>query len=721
MADLGRRRFLTGSGLLAGLAVGCRPHQDPYTPAKPAVPLPRGVRLGGESFVVSTCGMCDVGCSIRVRVVDGRAVKVEGNPASPAGGVCARGLAGLEMLYHPDRVRGPMRRRGDRGENQWQAISWDEALAELRARLGGLRAAGQPQGLVLLDGQWRGTTHALWGRFMAAFGSPNHIGHGATGRAALVEPLRAMTGKAGLSGYDFERAACVLLVGTGALESSSQAMGLSRALARAARPRLFCVSPRLPRTAALVDEWFPVVPGRAAALLLGLVHVLLREQLADESTIDEARGFQAMRALVMDEHSPSQIERQTGVAAERIETLARELVAVRPSVVVVDEETKDRKAVAAALVLNAVLSSIDVPGGMRLETEEPAGWPAPELDEVARSAASVAAIDGRKPGQRGFDTSRILAVPDAIMSGGPYQVEALLLHYSNPAFSKPEGKRWADALARVPFVVSFSPIADESVRFADLVLPDHTYLERWDVLATGQGVLSLQQPAVAPLGNSMQTGEILVRLARALGGTALTSFPWTSYRDAVLARLDGWSPEGSEALLDELGRNGTCEVDGRRSGEGRASSGIVDLAPALAKPSLPTGAPPAQLPFVLCPFRDRGYAEGGFRQFPWLAELPRARGNPWVGHIEIAPEDAHRLGIEDGDWVAVTSPVARVELSARIHAGIRPGALGLPLGGWGRVVGDADGAPSRLLAGLADPASGQWLAWATRAQVERIG
>jgi ferredoxin-nitrate reductase len=269
-------------------------------------------------------------------------------------------------------------------------------------------------------------------------------------------------------------------------------------------------------------------------------------------------------------------------------------------------------------------------------------------------------------------------------------------------------------------VVSFSPIADESVRFADLVLPDQTYLERWDVLATGQGVLSLQQPAVAPLGNSMPTGEILVRLARALGGTTLTSFPWTSYRAAVLARLDAWSPRGSEALLDELGRKGTCEVAEWRSGEGKGSSIIADLAPALVKPGLPSGASPAQFPFVLCPFRDRGYAEGGFRQFPWLAELPRAPGNPWVGYMEVAPEDARRLGIEDGDWVAVTSPVAQVELRARIHAGIRPGTLGLPLGGWGRAVGDADGMPSRLLAGLADSTTGQWLAWVTRARVERI-
>jgi menaquinone reductase, molybdopterin-binding-like subunit len=725
MTDLGRRRFLAGTGCAAGLFAGCRPRQDPYAPQKPPVPLGKGVRLGAESFVVSTCGMCDAGCSVRVRVVDGRAVRIEGNPESPASGsgLCARGLAGLQMLYHPDRVRGPMRRRGGRGENQWQPVTWDAAVAELADRLGKLRAAGSPQGLVLIDGQSRGNTHALWGRFMAAFGSPNHIGHGATGRAALVEPLGAMTGMAGMPGYDFEHAACVLLVGTGPLEASSQAIRLSRALARDARPRLFCVSPRLPRAAALVDEWFQVRPGQAAALLLGLVHVLLREQLADESLLNQARGFEAMSDLVMTEYSPGEVADATGVAAERIEALARELVAVRPSVVVVDEETKDRRAVAAALILNAALSSIDAPGGLWLEREEPAGWPAPELDPVAQAGAQVVAIDGRGPGQRGFDTSRILAVPDAILSGKPYPAHALLLHYSNPVFSKPDGQRWAETVAKVPFVVSFSPIADESVRFADLVLPDPTYLERWDLLPTGQGVWSLRQPVVAPLGDSLQTGEVLLRLARALGGTVDKSLPWKTYRDAVLARLEALAPDRSEELLDDLADKGTCLLAERseRSGGNGAWSGMLHLSPALLRSTSPTGAAPADLPFVLWPLRDHRYGEGGFRQLPYLAELPSGSGNPWEGGLEIAPDDARRLGVEDGDWVKVTSPVGRVELRARIHAGIRPKVLGLPLGGWGRRVGEVDQMPSRLLAGLADPATGQWIAWGTFARLEKIG
>jgi anaerobic selenocysteine-containing dehydrogenase len=165
---------------LAGAAAGCRLRRDPYAAEKPPVPVERGLRPGSEKFVFTTCGLCPAGCGLRVRVVDGRAVKVEGNAESPVnrGGVCVRGQAGLELLYHPDRIRGPRRRVGERGENRWQAISWDEAIAQLASELSKLRAAGEPESLVLLDGEQTGTTHALWSRLLEVFGSPNHIGHG---------------------------------------------------------------------------------------------------------------------------------------------------------------------------------------------------------------------------------------------------------------------------------------------------------------------------------------------------------------------------------------------------------------------------------------------------------------------------------------------------------------------------------------------------------------
>jgi anaerobic selenocysteine-containing dehydrogenase len=603
-----------------------------------------------------------------------------------------------------------MRRRGERGDNPWESISWDAAIGELGERLGKLSGTGKGAGAVLLDGEFRGTTHALWARFMTALGSPNHVGHGATGRAAVSETLHTMTGRAGLPGYGFAGAGCVVLVGTGALESSPQAIHLARAMAGSARPRLLCVSPRLPRTAALVDEWLAVEPGRASALLLGLLHVLLREQLADESAIEKARSMAELRATVMTSYAPAQAAALAGVPAARIETLARELAATRPSVVVVDEDTKDSATTAAALLLNVVLSSVGVEGGMLLDVDEPSAFAAAE--QVARMALARPPLDGRSHP----DVPRMLAIPDAILNAKPYPVELLLLHHSNPVFSKPAAGKWQQALAKSPFVVSFSPIFDESTRWADLLLPDQTYLESWDLVLPSRAaaVVSIRQPVVPSPTKAMQTGEVILRLAAVLGGKVAEAIPWKSYRDAAGARLELMAAE-TDGVLDELGEKGVCKLVRK---DASVAGALVDVGPALPSKATTVGDP-AEYPFVLCPFRDRGYAEGGSRQFPWLAELPGAGDDPWSGYVEISAEDAARLSVEDGAWVAVTSPVGRVQLRARIHPHIRPGVLGLRLGGWGRHVGDLDGLPTRLLADATD-ASGNWLAWATRAKVETI-
>ena len=727
------------------MAVGCRSRQDPYAAVKPPVPVSTNLRVGSETQVLSTCGLCHAGCGIRVRVVEGRAVKVEGNPDSPVnrGRLCARGQASLEVLYHPDRVRGPMRRAGPRGENRWQPLAWDEAIASLTDELSKLRADGQPQSVVLIDGEESGTTHVLWARFLRAFGSPNHIGHGATGTGATARTLREMAGTTALPGYDFEGARMVLLVGTGALESSPQSMHLARALARGSRPRLLCAWPRLPSSAALVDEWLPLAPGGQSAFLLGLSHVLMREELADESALEGARGFApysdaegnvwpGLRSRIMTAYAPDRLEARTGIPPHGIEGLARELAAARPSLVAVDETTSDDATAAAGLVLNALLGNLDAPGGMILGGD-------PGLAELGRFVPDAAAerglragaIDGRRPGRSEFESSRILAVPEAILAGKPYPAKALLLSYSNPAYSKPRRERWKEAIARVPLVVSFSPLMDESALFADMVLPDLGFFERWDVVVPGRGsrALSLRQPVVRPLGNAMQTGEVIVRLARALGGAVAQAFPWHDFREAVRAGLVDLAG-GTGEVLTALASGGAwlappaeaAPVEREPAGAGRLGA-LRDVSCVLpagwTQPEPAFVGDPEMFPWVLVPFRGPGYGEGGMRHMPWLCELPAAAGDPWRQRIEISPADARALGVEDGDRVVVESPSAAVAMWARVHEGIRPGVLGLPMGGgtWPDAGAQADA--SSLLASLADEATGHWMACATRARLRK--
>ena len=754
MPDFGRRGFLGGAGLLAGVAAGCSPAKDPYAAEKPAAPVERGLRVGTERFVLTTCGLCQAGCGLRVRVVDGRAVKVEGNAESPVnrGGVCARGQAGLELLVHPERIRGPRRRVGARGENRWQDISWDEAIARLASELGKVRADGEPQSLVLVDGESSGMTNALWGRFLEAFGSPNHIGTGATGSGGVARAVRRMTRTAGLPGYDFERSRCVLLVGTGPLESSPQFMDLARALAGEARPRLVCASPRLPSCAVVVDEWLSLAPDGSAPFLLGIVHVLLRDELGDESALEMASGYApwtasdggaqpGLRARVLADFSPDKAGALAGIPAATIEQVARDLVATRPSVVVADESLCDPAAASAVIVVNALLGSLDAPGGMRLDPGgSPRNFAKLDLDGIAQAGLRAPTIDGREPdgrepegrepgasepGQRDADGAHLLALPEAMIAGKPYAARALLFSGPSPLAFLPAPQRWQEALAKVPFIASFSPFLDESALLSDLLLPDHTLFERWEIVEPGRGsgVLALRQPVVPPQLSTLQTGDVILRLARALGDGFARAFPWTDFRQASLAALQTIEG-GADAVMGALESTGVWRAPaGDTSGKPARSPGrprLFDVRGVLPSTQPSAVGEPVRFPFVLLPFRGPGYAEGGVRAMAWLRELPLAGGDPWLDHVEISVEDAGRLGIEDGDALVVESPAAEVAVRALVCDRVRPGVLGLPLGGGPSHARDFALGSARLLSSLADEASGYWLANAARVQVRKI-
>jgi anaerobic selenocysteine-containing dehydrogenase len=430
------------------------------------------------------------------------------------------------------------------------------------------------------------------------------------------------------------------------------------------------------------------------------------------------------REQVMASYSPSKVEAWTGIAAAQIEGLARELVATRPSVVALDEWANDSATVTAGVVLNALLSSLNTPGGMLLDSGPGLADLAPvESDRLARAGRSAARLDGGPTRQTVFETSRLLALPDALLTGKPYPAKVLLLNYTNPVFSKPGAGRWAQAIAQLPFVVSFSPILDESVLLADLILPDHSFFERWDVVLPGRGTgaLSLRQPAVLPLGNAMQTGEVILRLAATMGAPMAEAFPWASYRDVVAARLAGLASgaEGAQSVLAELEDKGVWVAARDDSAEtvGVASSPLLQV----AAPQLPVPDGDSTLfPFVLLPCRGPGYAEGGMRSMAWLSELPLAGGDPWLERVEMSPEDARDLGIADGDRVLVESAVAAVELCVQVQAGIRRGALGILLGGGAEPSAGAAPGASRLFADTADVASGLWMAYATHARLRKV-
>ncbi|UCE05120.1 MAG: molybdopterin-dependent oxidoreductase, partial [bacterium] len=257
---------------------------------------------GIESWVNSLCDLCECGCGISVRLIDGVPVKVSGNKLHPLnrGGVCMRGQAGLEILYNPDRIQNPMRRVGERGSGQWEKIPWEEALTEVVKNLTQLQISEQLNELVFLVNNISEPKNRLFKRFATAFGTPYYF------KCGLTYPnqahYRLMHGSDQDYCYDLKRTNYILSFGSHFLESEPAAgwytrmYGYMRRERKGTRVKIVQVDPQLSVTGMKADEWVPIKPGTYGALALGIAHVIIEEDQYDKDFVDNnSFGFNDWR------------------------------------------------------------------------------------------------------------------------------------------------------------------------------------------------------------------------------------------------------------------------------------------------------------------------------------------------------------------------------------------------------------------------------------------
>jgi anaerobic selenocysteine-containing dehydrogenase len=799
--DLTRRELLTRGGATAlGLAAAGCEAQDPYALEKPPVPGAESWTRFEERTITSACAQCAAGCGIRVRVVEGRAVKIEGEPRNPInqGGIGPRGLAGLQVLYDPDRIRQPLRRKGPRGSGEWEAVSWESALAELAARLRGLRERGEPERLAIVCGRERGMMRELWERFAAAYGTPNFFDASTRESGALVQAAFAMQGVREHPAYDWERTRYVLSLGAGVLEASCQAITFARATAwlkrgrSAGRGKIVQVEPSRSRTAAAADEWIQVAPGTHAAFALGLAHALVRDGAYDRAFV-EAHGFgfedwtdeagatrRGFRSLLAD-YAPARVAEICGVAPATIERIARELAETRPAFALTDpratEASNGLQTAMAVQALNALLGAIERPGGVLVQREAPlAPWPALAADAAAEAGLRRPRVDGVGAGRFPLATSAVEALPEALLSGAPDRPDTLLLYYANPCYAWTSPERWRRALAAAPFVATFTPFLDETAaEAADLILPDHTYLERFEdaapAPATGGPIFGIRQPVVEPLHATRPTGDVVIGLARAIGGGCAGAFPWQDFREAVLARAAGLHEAGRGSIraadekkfLAKLLREGVWHDDEIRyeawdeafptpsgrfeffslgiwralhAAAERAGKGVAELLAEWGAPGnaellcMPHHAEirwaggAGEYPLLLEPWKPGTYAEGSGANLPLLRDLAIEPGGAAATSAALHPDTAAALGVGRGDLVALVSPAGRVELPVSVHPGVRPGSVRVARGGghtaFGRFARGRGANVMELVAPGFDPLGGFPALVGTRVRVERI-
>ena len=690
-----------------------------------------------EVIIKTTCGMCSCGCGLDVRVVAGRAVKIEGNPLHPLnqGVCCLRAQASLEALYSPERIQHPMLRDND----SWREISWEEAIQIVTDQLIELRRQGQPHSVAFLHGEARGQMRALIERFMQAYGSPNVISQDSLGEGAARLAMLLTQGINGYPIYDLNHANYVMAFGGNLLESNRHVIGYlaSTAFMRRGRPqrgKLVTAHPRLGLTGIKADEWVPIRPGTYAALALGMAYVMINSDLYDADFVrDFTFGFedfedeagvlhQGFKSMVLEHYPLERVSAITGVATEIIARLAGEFATNRPAVAIMPNEIGELSSgnslytAMAIHSLNALVGSIDTQGGVWIQRfPTTADWPVYEPDEIASQGLIQPRLDGAGTAQLPLASSVYQVVADRILADQPYPINLLFMYNANPVYEIPNQGSFSNALMKVPLVVSFASTLDESAAHADLILPASTYLEIWgdDYLeGTGYAGVSLRRPVVEPVHDTRNPGDVLLEIASRLGGPVAQALPWNEYQALVADRLSGagfdwnileangnWSEmvyfnaaPGSPAWQEVIGRDRLhAPKDGRFDLYSRELFSILTDRTNIDLNCLPHFEIPSMLaddssqsldyPFLMVTQSLLTQTRNWQGIIPTLQESYGLQTFvKWDSWVEINPIAAGDLGIEDGDEVWVESAFEKVKVQARVYPGIWPSAVFLPLG-----------------------------------------
>lgn len=757
MPKVTRRNFVKAAGGMAATAALATALNRPGLSLEEVHAAPGAAEATpAEKIIPTVCLMCPSGCGMQGRVVGGRLVKLEGSPLHPVnmGALCPKGQAALELVYNPDRVRTPLRRTGKRGAGEWQPINWETALSLVAQRLAKLREGDHPERFAFLYGETRGQMRDLIAYFTHAVGSPNAVSHDSLNLEASKLGNLLTQGVYDRLAYDLENTSYLLSFGAGLLEAGRtvQRFISGYAYLRRGRPqrgKVVVVDPRQGISGSKADEWIPAKPGTEGALALGMANVIIASGMVDRDFVenysfgyddweDETGGkHKGFKSLVLEKYTPQAVSEITGVPTGTIYRLAGEFAANRPALAVIPNESglldgsvNSIYTVMAVHCLNALVGSLEAPGGVQVQRYPNCpGWPTLPADPEAEAGRRAERVDGAGT-LFPLAHHAYQAVPDRIRAG--YPVDVLFLYDADPLFECPNGAdRWIAALDQVDFVVSFSSFLDDTAQYADLILPDHTFLERWQddfVEGVGYSGVALRQPLIEPAANSRGTGDVLIELAHRVGGWMGVAFPWTSFTDLLKGQLKdvgvGWdtlstlgiwavppynnTARGSDAWINEVvgkDRQGAPR-DGRfdffsRELQCRLGSAGEN---ALQRLGIQARGDEVYLPHYE-PTRYRGEEE----KYPFIldvvtlmslgsysanANLPSLQeisgmvvGESWDSWLEMNPATAARLGLEDRAPVWVESQFGKVRTKVRLVAGLRPDVVALPYNQGHRTVG----------------------------------
>lgn len=680
MAGFSRREFIKVAGAGAAVAVGSGltsrwwgadgdPLHDPAT--------------DGDQVIPTMCELCFWKCGVLAHVKGGRLTKIVGNPLHPLsrGRLCPRGTGGAGLLYDPDRLKKPQLRRSKRGEQVFEEVSWEAALDEMATRLDKIRRDYGPEALALFV---HGHGGAWFQQLVGAYGTPNVAQPSfaqCRGPRDVGFNLTYGNGVGSPEITDIANARCITLIGTHLGENMHNTQVQEMALAIERGAEMVVVDPRFSTAAGKARYWLPIKPGTDMALLLAWMHVILAEGLYDREYLARyATGLDELKAHVQDK-TPEWAYTRTTIEPEMIVETARFIAASRPASLIhpgrhvtwYGDDTQRSRAIA---MLNALLGSYGRRGGFFLPAQlKVPAFPGPTLPKPKRGL-----VDAPKGRPWPFADEPVASgIRDASIPGtADYDIKAWMVYGTNLIQSLPQPDKTLEALGHLDFIAAIDVLPAEITGWADVVLPEATYLERFDPIHNPgwrEPYAAVRQPVVEPMYDSKPGWWIARELATRLGLAAW--FPWKDSTEVARRRAEAGGIDFGALCKDGvvLGKpTPTCIEDGLEPSFNTPSKKIELFSQQLADaglPPMPEYTPPEEPPdgsFRLLFGRSPVHTFGRTTNNRFLSQI-LATNVLWVN-----ARAAREQGLRDGEKVVLVNQdgVKSEPIAVRATQRIRP-------------------------------------------------
>lgn len=685
------RRLFMKSGLswVAGIFAGLR--SFPKAASDRKIGAVSRTSLKSLRAIPTTCEQCPAGCGI-IAYLDGeKLVQILGNPQHPnnQGGICAKGIAGINLANDPERLLHPLKRTGARGSGAWTRITWDEVYSTLRARIRKMLDTDRISEFVIDKGQ----DDSLFDRFLHSLGRPRIINRTAIKNMNRNAAFSTMVGSASLL-EDIGRSRTVFNFGANPFANHDHFIGYARRLIQARTEkgaRLVTFDVRMSETAAKSDTWYPLRAGTDGIVALAMARVITAQGLADSDFLQKMTDMTLtdLKRLLFP-YTLELAEQESGIKSSDIERLAVDFATQKPSVAIfgggiIDHKNGTQNARCVSL-LNWLVGNLEKEGGLFF----------PRLAHCHK--------DAEKNITASLSDSRIPIRRIAELKEDNVPIDTLFIYLSNPAYSEPDcqsAERFLKDESKVPFLVVMDTHLTETAILADIVLPSATFLEGWGLNCVssldGVPILNFRQPVVSllsvakalrspvfdvgkllepsflPMGEAVEIGNVCLELSRRIGGEISKKFPFMDTRDYVLKEISSIHGPGAQKVLAGLKEKGFW-IDTADAAEGLSKIPAVKIRSEHLEQKSGSLLPGYQAirsqalkkknEFILTTFKPNLMGRGTANS-KWAREILHEN------RLWINTDAAREMGIRKGDRVEITSPrgslTARVLTTGRIH------------------------------------------------------